>query len=289
LPTGRELQALFEDAEAEAENEMIRNGNVADPPAPGVPSVWIALEKVGNIAKGQEVTLTNEDVVVESRAIHSFTIEGKTMQVSCGKVAIAVKKEFVSNLVEEPEDDARTLTIRTLGNVRFRQFKEAVELMSQVDFKDWPVPGPRTVMWCLTFLVRRGGPQAHHQWWVSINKLQLGDAGVSEHENCMKAVEDGVQYDQCDATNLAVYEHVLRKAQLWEFYHKEKTRSELAAQKSSVIDLEEQQIFMGSAGAEGSLMICPTLTEWVGKELEKIANVDKQSRKAREERALRRK
>ncbi len=73
--------------------------------------------------------------------------------------------------------------------------------------------------------------------------------------------------------------------------YREKVRQEQAASGSkdkAVVDLEEQQLFLGGVGTEGSLMIAPQLPEWVGKELERISNIDKQERKARAERALRR-
>ena len=41
-------------------------------------------------------------------------------------------------------------------------------------------------------------------------------------------------------------------------------------------------------GATGAVMIAPALVEYVSKELERQASIDKQSRKAREERALKR-
>ena len=45
---------------------------------------------------------------------------------------------------------------------------------------------------------------------------------------------------------------------------------------------------MGARGAAGYVMIAPALIEHVSKELEKQASIDKQGRKAREERPLRR-
>ena len=51
---------------------------------------------------------------------------------------------------------------------------------------------------------------------------------------------------------------------------------------------EEQELFMGSRSSDGAVMIAPALVEYVAKELEKQSAIDKQARKAREERALKR-
>jgi len=97
-----------------------------------------------------------------------------------------------------------------------------------------------------------------------------------------------LEYDQLDAVNLLCLEHVMRRAQLVEHYHKEKKRADGSAGKGGV-DLEEQAVFMGTAALEGAIMIAPDLVAWVAKEMERQSGIDKQARKAHEERALRRK
>ena len=48
-------------------------------------------------------------------------------------------------------------------------------------------------------------------------------------------------------------------------------------------------MFLGTHRGDGSVMVCPALMSFVAKEMETQSAIDKQSRKAREERALRRK
>ena len=132
---------------------------------------------------------------------------------------------------------------------------------------------------------------SHHEWWKSNAGLSTTDHGVQEHETAMKASNDGLRYDQVDASNLSFMEHLLRRAQLIEHYHKEKVRAKQEGADGKAkgqIGLEEQELFMGARGAAGYVMIAPALIEHVSRELERQASIDKQARKAREERALHR-
>ena len=117
----------------------------------------------------------------------------------------------------------------------------------------------------------------------------MDDYGVMEHETAMRAVTAALEYDQLDAVNLLCLEHVMRRAQLVEYYHKEKKRADGSSGSKVGIDLEEQAVFMGTQAMEGAIMIAPELIAWVAKEMERQSGIDKQARKAREERALRRK
>lgn len=108
----------------------------------------------------------------------------------------------------------------------------------------------------------------------------------------MRALEEGSEYDQLDLMNLGLVEHMLRRALLVEYFHRERLRQELTsgpAASKGLVDLEGQQVFMGTSSSSGSVTICPDLVSFVSKELERAAAIDKQTRKGREERALRRK
>ena len=50
--------------------------------------------------------------------------------------------------------------------------------------------------------------------------------------------------------------------------------------------MEKMEYFLSSSKSVSESMICPPLLEWIAKQLERDANVQKQYRKAREERAL---
>ena len=131
---------------------------------------------------------------------------------------------------------------------------------------------------------------AHHEWGRSVGEIGEADFGVLEHEAIMRMIHHLAEYDQMDMTNLAGVEVMLRRAQMIEHFHRERQRLEAVGGKEKLpIDREEADIFMGTVGGETSLMVCPTLVSHIAKELERQSAIDKQARKAREERALRRK
>ena len=51
-------------------------------------------------------------------------------------------------------------------------------------------------------------------------------------------------------------------------------------------DNEDAHLLLGTYETRGNVGMCPELTVWLGQELGKEANVSKERRKAREERAL---
>ena len=116
------------------------------------------------------------------------------------------------------------------------------------------------------------------------------DLGVLEHESIMRMVHHLAEYDQLDMTNVAGVEVMLGRAQMIEHFHRERQRMEMSGGKEKLpIDREEADIFMGATHGETSLMVRPLLVSHIAKELERQSAIDKQARKAREERALRRK
>ena len=66
---------------------------------------------------------------------------------------------------------------------------------------------------------------------------------MTEHQSGMRAFQDAAEYDQLDCVNLACLEHMLRRCQLIEYYHKEKVRQANATGSKPVVDLEEQSNF----------------------------------------------
>lgn len=184
----------------------------------------------------------------------------------------------------EAVDDARTLAIsRDEEGLRFKEFRVAVGECRQVEFPDWPVGGPRTTKHVLTEMLNHGGSAiAHHQAWRVACKFQPSDAPAVEHESWCKVLHTLLTYDQLDATNLAGVELVVRSIQRIEERHKHKLQA--------TDDSGEASLFMGAmGGARLGSVVSPKLTEWVGSELQKEALIQKERRKAREERNLARK
>jgi hypothetical protein len=253
-PDGQALRDLMREAKEIADAEAIRD----DEGAAALPEgTWYVVEAGGGFSRGAIIELSDNAHVDGSVAIETRQYHGHEIKILCRRVVSANLSAFRENLGLSDEDDARVLPVQFKGGVRSRDFKDAVEKMSLSRFSDWRVDGPRTAEWCLRFLVRCGGPLAHHEWWKTTARLTLGDTGVGEHELIMKAVNDAVEYDQIDCMNLAVIEHCLRKAQMWEYYHRERTRQELSLskmiKKNLVSILRSKAFFLVPTNRKGRL------------------------------------
>ena len=187
--------------------------------------------------------------------------------------------------------DARILAIAKLpGGKRGRRFTEAISLLAEEPFDDWPAAGPRTAMWCLQFLSKRGqGPLEHHYTWKQLSKLQVHDYGVEFHEAVMRIVELALTYDQVDGSNLAALEVALRRAQIIEYYHMQRLREgEHSLPGSSRLTMDEVTAFSGVRRQDDNLMLCPSLLDHARDEVGKVMEVNKAMRKHREEIRLQR-
>ena len=108
---------------------------------------------------------------------------------------------------------------------------------------------------------------------------------IAEHFQIMMVAKLAFQVDQLDAVNCAFMESLLRRAQTIEFGWAERIKEkEAKGMGSSRLSLEEQSMFGGLARQASTLMICPTLIDFVRVEVEKEAKLQKALRMAREER-----
>eukprot|EP00929_Paragymnodinium_shiwhaense_P003877 TRINITY_DN104589_c0_g1_i1.p1 TRINITY_DN104589_c0_g1~~TRINITY_DN104589_c0_g1_i1.p1 ORF type:complete len:372 (-),score=46.58 TRINITY_DN104589_c0_g1_i1:20-1135(-) len=285
--TAAELERLQARARGIADVEAIRDGVVID--LPGVS--WIAVESGPYGDKGMIVAANDSLISLGDKGIMQFMQDGVLksfffLSAERGQED-AVRGRW--RLDERDTGDARTLPIIRMDGKRRRPLESIIDDGQQVDYDDWVIRGPRTVAWCLEFLRHRGGPMAHHEWWKSVCRLSDNDYGVLKHDTIMRAVEYWVQYDQLDLVNIAGVEQVLRRAQLVEHYHRSRGRGDGGDGKDrrDGYNTEESQAFLGTGGSSGHVMLNPDLLEFVSKELERQASIDKQARKAKEERALR--
>jgi len=179
-------------------------------------------------------------------------------------------------------------------------WREAVARFQQGTLEGWPIPGPRTVMWCARFIDRRqGGPLDHFRFFTSTMRLSKEAWGVSQYEDIMRMVFYLACWDGANLPNLAGVEVALRRAQLIEYvYRMEEEKTEKAdgdgdkkgrgrGRGRGLLHhafIDESAIFTGTSREFGDAMVCPELLTHVGSEIERDANVLKQVRKAREER-----
>ena len=101
--------------------------------------------------------------------------------------------------------------------------------------------------------------------------------------------------DPLDLSNLVVMEKVARRLQTIEYQHAAKIRkgergplagSASSSSRPAVITCDEMDLFEGRQRVNATACCAPALIEHASKELEKEAQIQKQARKARWERAL---
>ena len=149
---------------------------------------------------------------------------------------------------------------------------------------DWPISGFLTVVWLLRFMIQRcGACMAFHDRWVTETRLDYSSSGVVEHQGLCRTLDCAVMFDVLDLSRIAAFEIVARRIQMIHDKWKHKL-----PQYQSLGDTggDEAHLLLGVGETRGQLGIAPSLTRWLGKELGREASVNKERRKAREERAL---
>ena len=186
------------------------------------------------------------------------------------------------------EEDFRVFPLVTdvTGRQRRDFFITAREL-TEATVSDWPLTGPRSMRWCLSFIGDQcnTGPSGRMQQFMSLCKLTFSDKYVSEYAVLCKIVEYAVQYDQLRVSNLACMELVSRRLQLIE--EKYRFRMPQMEGQAGVTDPEnDHSLFMGlgTAATTGrqSIMVMPELSSFIGEELAKEAAISKGKLKAHE-------
>ncbi|CAK0856048.1 unnamed protein product, partial [Prorocentrum cordatum] len=163
---------------------------------------------------------------------------------------------------------------------RFLDFREGVLAQSERARADFPVRGPRTTHWALQSIQRRGGsPLARHSRWRTEMGLDPDDAGVEVHLSCSRLLETMISRDQLNACDLACGELIARALQVQE----ERYRARSASAEPENIN---RNLMMGTAEVRGDVCVAPALQQHVSAELAREVAVQKELRKAREERQL---
>ena len=169
------------------------------------------------------------------------------------------------------------------GGERRRDFRDFGKDIEEVAFETWPINGPRTMLWVLLFLLRRGvAPTDHHRWWLSTYRLTASDWGTSEHYSC----------DQLDLPDIPAAEALTRRIQAIEWQYRERVRETLRTSIDSSVSIagaaaltsSEVDLLEGTLKVNATLMVCPELIKYVVEESKSEADVSKASWKAREER-----
>ena len=154
----------------------------------------------------------------------------------------------------------------------------------------WTTPGPlrapRAVHWLVEAFARSGmAPLPRHHWWRQALGATTSDPGIDEHLFLSEAIQQALQYDQLNICNLASFECLARRYQLWEERYAERIRSSTEGAVAAGL-AAERHLFLGGGRAKGYALVSPELERWVAKRMEEEAAVLKERRKGREERAL---
>ena len=184
----------------------------------------------------------------------------------------------VAALPAGPLGDVRILAITydSLG-VRFKEFREAVNSMREDAFADWPVPGPRTLLWLLRFFLQNSGsPLAWFGKFKADGDLSYFDEGIEELERSLRFLQTAACYDQQNLANSASAELVARSVQVTVYAYAYKFIGDRE-------DAFERGLMYGTGSqGEGCLPVCPALREYLAGELQKRNAIDKERRKAQE-------
>jgi hypothetical protein len=130
------------------------------------------------------------------------------------------------------------------------------------------------------------GFEAHHERFRQLCKLDGGAWGVQEHFQLSLIIRQLVQVDFINGCNSLGIELMFRRLQTIEYAHSEKARELEARNVGGKLSLEEQYTFGSLVRQAGTLMIAPSLLEHVKAEVQKDVELQKNMRKAREEREL---
>ena len=106
------------------------------------------------------------------------------------------------------------------------------------------------------------------------------DAGVSEHELAMRALEHAMQFDQINVGELASMELLMRRAQLSELKYKDAVLRNDPADEYG----DDAFLYLGTGQTRGQVMVNPDLEEFVSAQLSKEGAVMKERRNLHEER-----
>ncbi|CAK0819692.1 unnamed protein product, partial [Prorocentrum cordatum] len=184
-------------------------GQLSDPGA----NVWMCIEAPSSGGKGMPLASDQAD---------EWVAMGKVVMFKRGTEVLVAKQVPAGEASEGP--DARTLSVvLSHEGERRREFAAAVRGMTETTWAFWPLRGPRTVLWCLRFILQQDhSPKARHARWKHECNLSISDVGVSDHELCMRLFEIGSSYDQLNLPGLAIMEYVARRAQMAEWRYRDR-------------------------------------------------------------------
>ncbi|CAK0864242.1 unnamed protein product, partial [Prorocentrum cordatum] len=185
---------------------------------------------------------------------------------------------------DAPGADPRVLVVtRDTRGRRDRSFGDALKEQTELEREDWPVLGPRALLWVLTLMLRMaGGAVAWHTRWLAVVGIAESEEAAKQHETICRILETSMVCDQLVITELASFEYLARQLQLIEErVYDEKTRKTAAALKGQgkkeapCQDALSTEVghFLGIGETKGNLCICPALMQFIAEQMRNEAAV----------------
>ena len=258
------------------------------PPSDGG-GYFVFAQTVDNFIAGSRVPSDVQVLSLKSKGVASVgngvEVFVKLIEVGKANSSTSPYDDRVLNLGNE-RVDGRVLPIcRDLSGGRYLDVKTAIDKFIPARDTDYPLAGPVTGPWLVKFMWQNGGgPMSFHHRFIADTRLDYTAGGISEHMSLCKCLELAITYDHIDIGRSAACELMCRKVQMIHDKWKHKLPNVNPTSTSSADD--ESFLLLGTHETRGNIGVCPELTTWLGGELGKLAMVDKERRKAREERTL---
>ena len=275
----------FDDWVARAESETYidtpSGTTSAKLPTGSDPIDWVALEARHGYKVGEPV-LAEAGVLVAASDRGLLTLPAGVLAVA--KLDTLVDTPAAASGKAGGLDDLRTLTVLyDSDGVRGRTFETSLSGLTETSFDDWPVAGPRTTKW----LCKNHGQSSttfrrRHQRWKSTLAVTSSNEGVEDHSTLAEVFEVALSYDQLNISELASFELLSRRFQLWEQTYAEKLRTACQPSSSSTLEVDERSLFMGRAKS-GLALVSPALQSYIADNLRDSSAILKERRKAKEE------
>ena len=159
---------------------------------------------------------------------------------------------------------------------RWRTIGEAVPDMEEIEYDDFPLAGPRTIMRDMRQLRRLSMDFIqHHESWLKKSGVRHSDRSVHEHAAICRSLNYLVCYDQLNAGGLACAESMNRRRTLIEHAHQG---------RPDTPSYEGAEEFLGVRDAADGSLIDPALQQHAARRQAAKAEILKQTRLAAEER-----
>lgn len=224
-------------------------------------------------------------VDVSTGTLHMFGDRGVLEISGSGSVPVGLEGTLREGDVFGGQDDLRTLPVTyDTDKQRSRAMEAAAYVLTESVFDDWPIPGPRTTKWLVRSHTSTSTTfRRRDAWWRSSMDLSYATEGVEEHGLLAEIFETAICYDQLNVSELACFELLSRRFQLWEHSFAHQLRTSQETRGSSTLEVDERSIFLGRNKSSNIALVCPLLQTHIAETLKDSSAILKERRKYREE------